>query len=122
MNILLVDDHPLFVEGVRGVLSRLDNSEVVILSSGSCEEALELIEQNEDIDLLLLDINLPGMSGLEGLQLLRHRLPATPIVLLSASENRDKVLRAIELGAMGFIPKSSSSDIIISALQLVLSG
>lgn len=62
------------------------------------------------------------MSGLDGLQQLRHQLPTTPVVLLSASEDRKKVLRAIELGAKGYIPKSSTPDIIISALQLVLTG
>ena len=121
MKVLLVDDHPLFVEGISGVLQRLDGS-IVIQASGSCEEALALTENDDDYDLVLLDLNLPGLSGLDGMQQLRHQLPATPIVLLSASEDRNKVLRAIELGAKGFIPKSSTPDVIISALQLVLSG
>jgi len=121
MKILLVDDHPLFIEGIRNVLLQL-NDEVLIQTSGSCEEALELTVEEDDYDLVLLDLNLPGMSGLEGLQLLRHQLPATPIVLLSASEDRHKVLNAIELGAKGYIPKSSSADIITNAIQLVLSG
>lgn len=122
MKILLVDDHPLFIEGMCGILQRLDDDAVVIQTSGSCEEALGLIEKDDDIDLLLLDLNLPGMSGLDGMQQLRHQLPATSIVLLSASEDRNKVLRAIELGAKGYIPKSSTPEIIITALQLVLSG
>ena len=121
MKVLLVDDHPLFIEGIRGVLLKL-SEEVTIQTSGSCEEALALTENDDDIDLVLLDLNLPGISGLDGLHLLRHQLPATPIVLLSASEDRNKVLHAIEQGAKGYIPKSSSSDIIINALQLVLSG
>lgn len=121
MKIILVDDHPLFIEGIRIVLQRL-NDDVVIQSAGSCEEAQELAAEDDDIDLLLLDLNLPGVSGLDGLQQLRRLLPATPIVLLSASEDRNKVLRAIELGAKGYIPKSSTPDIIITALQLVLSG
>ena len=121
MKILLVDDHPLFIEGIRGILIKLDLA-TQILTSGSCEEALAMTEDDDDMDLLLLDLNLPGMSGLDGLQLLRHQLPATPIVLLSASEDRYKVLNAIELGAKGYIPKSSTPDVILSALQLVLSG
>lgn len=122
MNILLVDDHPLFLEGMRGVLQKL-NDVVSIHTSGSCEEALALAGVDSDaFDLVLLDINLPGMSGLDGLQQIRHQLPATPLVVLSASEDRSKVLRAIELGAKGYIPKSSTPDIIITALQLVLSG
>lgn len=122
MNILLIDDHPLFIEGLCNVIKKLDNGEVNILSSGSGEEALALVDENNDFDLLLLDLNLPGMSGLDSLQQLRHKLPATPIVVLSASEDRTKVLSAIELGAKGYIPKSSESNIIIKALQLVLSG
>ncbi|MDH5644924.1 MAG: response regulator transcription factor, partial [Candidatus Heimdallarchaeota archaeon] len=119
MNILLIDDHPLFLEGVRHVLLQLKD-DIAIQTCGSCEEALAL--DDEDVDLVLLDINLPGMSGLEGLQQIRHRLPATPLVVMSASEDRSKVLRAIELGAKGYIPKSSTPDIILTALQLVLSG
>lgn len=121
MNILLIDDHPVFIEGIRGVLLRL-GPDTVVATSGSCEEALALIDEDDDRDLVILDINLPGMSGLEGLRLLRHRLPATPIVLLSASENRARVLQAIEQGAKGYIPKSSPPEIIVNALQLVLSG
>ena len=121
MKALLIDDHPLFVEGIRGILQRLDDV-IDIQTSGSCEEALALTENDDDFDLVLLDLNLPGVSGLDGIQQLRHQLPATPIVLLSASEDRNKVLRAIELGAKGYIPKSSTPDVIISALQLVLSG
>jgi len=121
MKMLLIDDHPLFVEGIRGVLQRLDDA-IDIQTSGSCEEALALTENDDDYDLVLLDLNLPGVSGLDGMQQLRHQLPATPIVLLSASEDRNKVLRAIELGAKGYIPKSSTPDVIITALQLVLSG
>lgn len=121
MNILLVDDHPLFIEGVRGILHRLDD-EVSIETCGSCEEALAMTDIDDDRDLVLLDLNLPGISGLDGLKLLRHKLPATPVVLLSASEDRNKVLTAIEHGAKGYIPKSSAPDIIINALQLVLSG
>jgi len=120
MKILLVDDHPLFLEGMRGVLQKLDEA-VSIHTSGSCEDALVLVD-NDDFDLVLLDINLPGISGLDGLQQIRDQLPATPLVVLSASEDRSKVLSAIELGAKGFIPKSSTPDIMIKALQLVLSG
>lgn len=121
MKILLVDDHPMFIEGMRSILQRLDDA-IEVQISGSCEEALELVGKNDDIDLLLLDLILPGMSGLDGIQQLRHKLPATSIVLLSASEDRNQVLRAIEMGAKGYILKSSTPDIIINALQLVLSG
>ena len=119
MNIMLVDDNPLFLEGVRMVLQKLDE-QVHIQSCGSCEEALTRLD--DEYDLILLDINLPGISGLDGLQQIRHRSPATPLVVMSASEDRNKVMQAIEQGARGYIPKSSTPDIILTALQLVLSG
>ncbi|MDH5445702.1 MAG: response regulator transcription factor [Gammaproteobacteria bacterium] len=119
MKILVVDDHPLFLEGIRTVLPQL-GTDVSIQSSGSCEEAMSCLD--EDFDLILLDINLPGMSGLEGMQQIRHQAPATPLVVMSASEDRNKVMQAIEQGAKGYIPKSSTPEIILTALQLVLSG
>lgn len=121
MKILLIDDHPLFCDGLKGILAGL-SSEVNTLTAGSCEEAVDIIQNQEDMDLVLLDLNLPGINGLDGIQKIRFHLPATPIVILSASDDRDKVLRAIEKGAKGYIPKSSGSDIIINALRLVLSG
>ncbi len=119
MNILLIDDHPLFLEGLRHVLLQLDNN-ILTQTCGSCEEALRL--DDDDFDLIMLDINLPGMSGLEGLQQIRHKIPAAPLVVMSASEDRAKVLQAIESGAKGYIPKSSSPEIILTAIRLVLSG
>ena len=121
MNILLVDDHPLFLGGISAILQRLGDN-VSILTSGSCEEALELIGQNKAIDLILLDLNLPGISGADGIKEIRQLLPATPLAVLSAAEERDKIMRVIEEGANGFIPKSSSADIIINAVRLIMSG
>lgn len=119
MNILLVDDHPLFLEGMRSVLQQLGEA-VTIRTCGSCEDALTLVE--DELDLVLLDINLPGMSGLDGMHQIRELVPATPLVVMSAAEDRSKVLRAIERGAKGYIPKSSTADIMLTALRLVLSG
>jgi len=121
VNILLVDDHPLFLGGISAILQRLEDG-VNILTSGSCEEALELIGQNKNIDLILLDLNLPGISGADGIKEIRRLLPATPLAVLSAAEERDKIMRVIEEGANGFIPKSSSADIIINAVRLIMSG
>ena len=121
MKILLVNDQPMFIEGMRIILHKLDDA-VEIQISGSCEEALELLGKNGDIGLLLLDLDLHGMSDLDCLQQLHLKLSATSIVFLSEFKDRNKVLRAIEMGAKGYILKSSTLDIIITALQLVLSG
>ena len=119
MNILLVDDHELFREGVALLLGRL-SSELAITQAGSCEEVLALPE-GLNFDLLLLDIGLPGISGLEGIALFRKKFNGLPIVALSSCEDFATVRQAIDAGAMGFIPKTASADVMIGALQLVLS-
>ena len=121
MKVLVVDDHPLIRQALTVVLKQLD-SEIEVLESSNCEDALQLAESHHDLDLLLLDIHLPGVSGLDGLQAFRERLPRVPVVVLSASENSDDITRAIDSGAMGFIPKSQSSQLMVSALRLVLAG
>ncbi len=121
MKILLIDDHPLFRAGIATILKALAE-QVQLLETSSCEEALELISEQDGFDLLLLDLNLPGIDGLAGLQKLRNGTPSTPIVVLSASEDRNKIKEAIAQGAKGYIPKSANSEVIISALRLVFSG
>jgi DNA-binding NarL/FixJ family response regulator len=119
MKILLVDDHQLFREGVALLLRQLA-SDLGILQASNCEEGFELCRTHDDIDLVLLDLNLRGLSGLEGLAVLRERHPGIPVVVMSSSEDESTVRSAIDLGAMGFIPKSSSSEIMLNALRLVL--
>ncbi len=121
MKILVVDDHPLICEALRQVLQALDR-ELELLDASTCAEALDLTRRNQDISLILLDLALPGVDGFEALRQLRDGFPGIPVVVLSASEQPETVLRAIDGGAMGFIPKTSSSQLLISALRLVLSG
>ena len=121
MKVLVVDDHPLIRQALLVVLTQLD-SDLQVLEAGNCPDALELAESNADLDLVLLDIHLPGVSGLDALQSFRERVPAVPVVVISASEDPDDVTRALDSGAMGFIPKSQSSQVMINALRLVLAG
>lgn len=121
MNILLIDDHPLFRSGIAVVVGELAESARSV-EVRSCEEALQLIEVGQRFALTLLDLNLPGMDGMTGLLKLRDAAPATPIVVLSATESSAKIKQAIEAGAKGYIPKSSGREIILNALRLVLSG
>ncbi len=121
MKILIVDDHPLIREAMRSVLKQLDDG-IEVLEAGTCEEALSTAAREPDLALVLLDLRLPGTSGLEGLQVLRDKHPSIPVVVLSASEDRSEVMRAIDLGAMGFIPKTQPSGVMIGALKVVLSG
>lgn len=121
MNILVVDDHPLFRSGIAALVGELAESARSV-EVQSCEEALQLIDAGQTFELMLLDLNLPGMDGMTGLSKLRDAAPATPIVVLSATESSAKIKQAIEAGAKGYIPKSSGREIILNALRLVLSG
>ncbi|MBK8761431.1 MAG: response regulator transcription factor [Sulfuritalea sp.] len=118
MRILLVDDHVLFREGVALLLGRL-TEDLELIQAGSCEEALAL-PRNPAPDLVLLDIGLPGISGLEGIGLLLRHFGERPIVALSSADDSATIRQVIDAGAMGFIPKTASADAMIGALQIVL--
>ena len=121
LKILVVDDHPLIREALRLVLKALDER-IELLEARNCSEALEQASANPDLTLILLDLTLPGEDGFEALRVLREQHSAIPVVVLSASDQAETVKRALDLGAMGFVPKTSSNDILIGALRLVLSG
>jgi len=119
MKLLLVDDHALFREGVALLLRSLE-SEVEALEAGSCEEALDLIACTGGIDIVLMDLQLPGASGLEAIRIMRERFPEIPVVAVSSSEDKSTVLEALDAGAMGFVPKSSTSSVLKAALKLIM--
>ncbi|OFZ99062.1 MAG: hypothetical protein A2Z64_14700 [Betaproteobacteria bacterium RIFCSPLOWO2_02_67_12] len=121
MKILIVDDHPLVREGVRHTLASLQR-DVIVLEAGNANEALELSAQHPDLDLVMLDLALPGMPGLAVLEELRQRGCTAPVVVLSGSCERADVIAALNSGAMGFIPKLSSSELMLQALRLVFAG
>jgi len=121
MKILVADDHTLFREGLRHVLARLAD-DVEIIEAGDCAQALEAVESHGDIVLVLLDLHMPGRDGFAALEVLSRRHMALPIVVLSGSEDRTDMQRALDGGAMGFIPKSASAAVMLSALRLVLAG
>lgn len=120
MRILLCEDHALFREGLELVLRQLDE-DVELEGVGDAEAALEQVA-DDDLDLVLLDIGLPGMDGFEALARLRSEHPSVPVVVLSASERPEDVRRALEGGAAGFIPKSTRGSVLRGALNLVLAG
>lgn len=121
MRILVVDDHPLIREALRQVLRALDKT-VDLLEAQCADEALATAAQHADLDLILLDLALPGANGFGLLQQLREQHPAVPVVVLSASDQAPTVMQALEAGAMGFIPKNSACEVLVGALRLVLSG
>jgi len=116
--ILLVDDHPLIQDAFRHLVPQLD-ADATLLQAATAEEGLS---QAAEADLLLLDLSLPGLSGLSALKTFRQRHPELPIVVLSSTEDPQVVLQALDAGAMGFIPKSSPTPVLLRALQLVASG
>jgi DNA-binding NarL/FixJ family response regulator len=121
MKFLVVDDHTLIREAMRGVLKELE-VQADVLEAASCGQALELVARHSDISLVLLDLMMPDRDGFEALGELRERYPATAVVMLSGLNDRDNVVRALEGGAVGFIPKTASREVLIGALGLILAG
>jgi two-component system invasion response regulator UvrY len=120
MRILIADDHELIRRGLRGLL--LDHFPgVEVVGAGDAREALAAI-QDGTWDLALIDINMPGRSGLELLRDLRSLLPAVPVLVVSAHTEEDFALRALKLGAAGYVSKQSASDVLVAAVKRVLSG
>ncbi len=120
-RLLVADDHPLFREAIVGVIAAgLESTEV--LEAASLAEALRLAETNEALDLVLLDLGLPDADGLSGLARLREAAPELAVVIVSAEQHRATVLEALELGAVGYIPKSTPRETLIDALRQVLDG
>jgi len=121
VKILIIDDHALFREGLSYVLNELDGL-IKIYEAPDYNSALMHAKENSDLDLVLLDLNLPGKDGFSVLNLLTERYPALPVIILSASNHASDVERSLDAGAMGYIPKNTTSAVMLSALRLVLSG
>lgn len=120
-KILIADDHPLFREAISSVIaSGFEGSEII--ETDDLDNALEISRENDDLDLILLDLNMPGMHGLTGLITLRNEAPTIPVVIVSAEEDKQVVLQAITYGACGFIAKSSSRLQMTEAIQQILNG
>ncbi len=121
MRIIIADDHVMVREGLRPFLERLED-DVTVHEAGSLPEVIELLGRVGQVDLLVLDLRMPGMDGLEGLRRVRSEYPDVRTVILSSLVDRDQMLETINLGAAGYIPKHLSGGAMISALRLVLSG
>jgi DNA-binding NarL/FixJ family response regulator len=121
VKILVVDDHVLIREALRGVLKEL-KGDAILFEASSGIEAMQFLAAHGDLGLVLLDLNLPDGNGFSMLAEIAERYPAIPVVVLSARQDRDSVVKALDLGALGFIPKSGRRDVMISALQLIFAG
>ncbi len=121
MKAVLADDHVLFRDGFALLLQQFESG-TSCLTCGTLEDALGLLEKNDDADLLFLDLNMPGMQGAASIQAIHRLHPGLPIIILSGEESRTQMTALLSAGAAGYIPKSSSAAVMISAIRLVLAG
>jgi DNA-binding NarL/FixJ family response regulator len=121
MKILLADDHPLMREGVRQVLAQLEPP-LEIIDAQDYPSLFAQTATHPDLDLALVDLNMPGFVGMQGITQFRNRFPDIPLVVLSASESPHDIRSALEAGALGYIPKAASTAVMLAALRQVLAG
>ncbi|HMM84253.1 response regulator transcription factor [Azohydromonas sp.] len=121
MKVLLVDDHPLILAALHTVIRGLGD-DVTVVSAASAAEARRALRDDAGFDLVLLDLSLGDADGFDVLAEMRQTYPALPVVVVSASDRGADVIRAIDLGAMGFVPKRASNEMLFDALRMVMSG
>ncbi len=120
-NLLIADDHPLFREAIADVI-RGRFPDASIDEAEDLDSALTIAKDKDELDLILLDLNMPGMNGLNGLMQLRNEAPTIPVVIISAEEDKSIVLQAMTYGAVGFIIKSLPREKMTQAIEQVLNG
>ena len=121
MKLLVVDDHPVLRGGLSALLLQLE-ADAIVLQAGNAEEGLAIVAQNPDLDIVILDIAMPGMDGLEAIAEFGRVRPDLPVVVLSSSEDRKDVRDALAQGALGYIPKSANQHTLLAAIRLVMNG
>jgi DNA-binding NarL/FixJ family response regulator len=121
LKLLVVEDHALVREGLVRLLGQVDD-EVAVTGKADFESALAVLDAEEDFDLILLDLALPGIDGFSGLDILRKRFPAIPVAVVSAYDDVPTITRVMNLGASGFIPKAFSGEALLSAVRDILDG
>ena len=121
VKVLLIDDHPLILSALKTAISGLEEG-VSVVDVADAQSARDVLLQDSDFDLVMLDLRLGEDDGFEVLSEFRTAYPALPVVVVSASDRTSDVIRSIDLGAMGFVPKRSSNDTLFEALRMVLCG
>jgi len=121
MKVLLIDDHPLILAALQSVIQGLGDN-VVVSAASSGRTAREMLKADSSFELVLLDLHLGDADGFDLLTEFRASYPALPVVVISASDRTSDVIRSIDMGAMGFVPKRASNETLVEALQQVISG
>lgn len=121
LRILIADDHPMVRDALRLAVAYSCHADEVF-EAGSLDDTVKILDDKGNLDLVLLDLNMPGMNALTGLVDVRRRFPAVPVVVVSANEDRQLVRDCMRAGASGFIPKSTPRDAIAVALRKVMAG
>ena len=120
-RLVIADDHPLFRgamrEAISGLLKQVDIAEV-----GTFDDVVELLERGGDVDLVLLDLTMPGVRGFSGLMYMRAQYPSVPVIVVSANDDPAAIRRCMEFGASGFIPKTLGVDAMRAAISRILNG
>src|SRR5881275_3204682 len=120
-HLVIADDHPLFRDALRQAVASVVTS-AKIDEAGSFDELTALLERDSDVDLILLDLTMPGISGFSGLIYLRAQYPAIPVVVISASDDSATIRRSVDFGASGFIPKRFGVETLRDAIAKVMDG
>jgi DNA-binding NarL/FixJ family response regulator len=121
LKLLVIEDHTLVREGLVTLLAQVEDG-VAVADRPDFESALALLDDEDEVDLILLDLALPGIDGFAGLDILRRRYPAIPVAVVSAFDDAPTITRVMNLGASGFIPKSFSGEQLLVAVRQVLAG
>lgn len=121
MRILIADDHDLVRDGLKPILMKL-GPDVSILECANFPDALELADQNDDIDLVVLDLRMPGMDGVNGIAVFRQHHADMRVVIMSGYYRRRDIVDALHHGAAGFVPKTLGGEAMLNAFRLVLAG
>ncbi len=121
MKVLVVDDHSIVRDGLAALLEQV-SPEFEVFQAGDAEDGLQLLDQVGDFDLVILDLFIPGVDGFEAISAFGLKRPDLPVIVLSSSEDSDDVRRALASGALGYVPKSASQHVLLSAIKLVMNG
>jgi two-component system, NarL family, nitrate/nitrite response regulator NarL len=121
MKLLIIDDHPVLRDGLASLLKQA-GPDTIIVEAPDAQAGVLMAERLADLDLVILDLSMPGMPGFEALAELGRKRPDLPVIVLSSSEDPKDVRKALASGALGYVPKSASQHVLLAAIKLVLNG